>query len=203
MRVKSQVCWPARNSNGSRRTRTVSRTYRAIFFSFIIHTDLLNRFAPRIYARQRLALDQLAHSDTIYPVFPDSAFTTTEFSFGTPPRTMRRETYDAFGSWRAITALGDYSEEEGDRLAIHFPPGAALVFPALIVRFTFTPIKHGETRYLFQQFYNAAVGRWVNQGFMGDADFSNEPGWAAHQERRWERVESTIAAMSRIGDVFV
>ncbi|KAJ7479914.1 hypothetical protein FB451DRAFT_1031487 [Mycena latifolia] len=185
--------------------------------SLIDITDLLERFAPRIHARQTLTLEQLAENNTVYPAFDGSVFTTVEFSLGNVPPAICRETYNAYGSWRAITALGDYDanlggwllwfrENEGDRLAIRFPPGATFVFPASIVRYCFSPVRRGEKRYLFQQFYNAAVGRWVDQGFRSDSDYAAMSGreeWETHQDRRWERVTVTIDAMSKVDEIFV
>ncbi|KAJ7458849.1 hypothetical protein FB451DRAFT_1046512, partial [Mycena latifolia] len=178
---------------------------------------LLQRFAPRVYACQNLQLEKLAENDTVYPAFDGSAYMTAEFSFGDVPALIRRETYDTFGSWRAITALGDYDadlggwflwirEKEGDRVAIRFPPGATVVFPASIVRYSFSPIARGEKRYLFQQFFNAAAGRWVDQGFQSDGDFANAVStaeWQAHQAYRWDRVTVTTSAMSKINELFV
>ncbi|KAJ7631461.1 hypothetical protein DFH06DRAFT_936417, partial [Mycena polygramma] len=74
----------------------------------------------------------------------------------------------------AITTLGDYGDDSawflywhecsGDRVAIRCPPGTTLLVPASIVRYSFSALKKGERRYLFQQFFDAGVSRWVERG---------------------------------------
>ncbi|KAJ7747598.1 hypothetical protein B0H14DRAFT_2636739 [Mycena olivaceomarginata] len=115
------------------------------------------------------------------PGLPGSVFTTAEFSFANPSAVMTRTTGDQFRSWCAITTFSDYGddsawffywpEEEGDRFVIACPPGTTLVVPASIVRSSFSALKKGETCFIFQQYFNVAVGRWVENGFKLDSDF--------------------------------
>ncbi|KAJ7484896.1 hypothetical protein B0H11DRAFT_2231561 [Mycena galericulata] len=178
---------------------------------------LVKRIAPRMHAHQEVLIDALAQKDTVYPAFLGSVFTTAELSFGVSANAVAtRDTYDAFGSFRAFTALGMYHgdwswfvyfrEAEGDRVAIRFPVGATLVVPTSIVRYSFTAVPKGQRRYIFQQYFNAAAGRWVEQGFMSDSEYPNAASteeYAAHQKRRADRVYSTYHMMSKLHELFI
>ncbi|KAJ7178516.1 hypothetical protein C8R43DRAFT_1117893 [Mycena crocata] len=178
---------------------------------------LFRRFFVRMEAHQRAQIEGLGQRQKVYPAFAHSPFTTAEFSFGNTPSVMRRNTYDKFGSVRSLTTLGTYGgvhsawflywpEEEGDRVAIHCPPGTTLIIPASIVRYGFTRIQPGETRYVFQQSFNAAVGRWVDHGFMSDVDFAvacTDEERIAHEEWRSQRWQSGMEYFSRLDEVFV
>lgn len=173
--------------------------------------------APRRHALQTVKMDQLAARENVYPAFPGSVFTTAQFSFCNTMSLLRHNTYDEFGSVRALTILGRFEgdtggwlmywrEEDGDRLVIRCPPGTTVLIPASVVRYCFTAIKTGETRFVFEQFFNAALGRWVEQGFRSDVDYADEVSaqeFAAHQERRHNRVESTMRLMSKVDEMFV
>ncbi|KAJ7785389.1 hypothetical protein B0H14DRAFT_2400653, partial [Mycena olivaceomarginata] len=173
--------------------------------------------APRMYAHQALQLERLAAEENLRPAFPGSVFTTAEFSFANPSAVMTRTTGDQFGSWRAITTFGNYGddsawflywpEEEGDRFAVACPPGTTLVVPASIVRSSFSALKKGETRFIFQQYFNAAVGRWVENGFKSDSDFEGEASTSEWEtsviRRRYRRVDEVLGRLSDVNELFV
>ncbi|KAJ7456325.1 hypothetical protein B0H11DRAFT_1739365, partial [Mycena galericulata] len=176
---------------------------------------LLRKIAPQMYAHQEVLLDQLAEKDTVYPAFLGSVFSTAEISFGNAASLAERDTYDAFGSFRAFTALGTYDndfswfvyfrEDEGDRVAIRFPVGATLLVPTSVVRYCFTAVPKGQRRHIFQQYFNAAAGRWVEQGFVSDSEFPDSvsvPELAMHALRRGDRVDSTYHMMSKLNELF-
>ncbi|KAJ7796345.1 hypothetical protein B0H14DRAFT_2390770, partial [Mycena olivaceomarginata] len=122
-----------------------------------------------------------------------------------------------FGSLCAVTVLGNYDpavsswflywpEEEGDRFALCCPPGTTLLIPASIVRYTFSEIRQGETRYLFQQYFSTALSRWVEHGGKSDADFEaglSAEDRAARHLARFDRVQSRLGLLSRVGELFV
>ncbi|KAJ7144884.1 hypothetical protein C8R43DRAFT_1130307 [Mycena crocata] len=178
---------------------------------------LLRRIAPRMFTHQILQIEQVTEKEDVHPAFP-GAFTTAQFSFGNTydNQPFRRDTYERFGSFHVFTFLGNYGpaetwffywrEEEGDRIAICCPVGSTVVVPTSIVRYGFTSIQKGETRYIFEQFFNAAIGRWVDQGCMSDAEYAeqaSEDEWLANEARRSQRVGGTVHLMSRVGDLFV
>lgn len=163
---------------------------------------------------QIMPVPQLNDNDHLAPGFSGSPFTTAQFNLGNGMNILRRDTYDDFGSLRAVTVLGDYDpavsswfmywpEEEDERFALCCPPGTTLLIPGSIVRYTFSEIQQGETRYLFQQYFNAALGRWVEHGGMSNADF--EAGLSAEDRavRNLGRVQSRLALLSRVGELFV
>ncbi|KAJ6452139.1 hypothetical protein C8R47DRAFT_1061700 [Mycena vitilis] len=180
-------------------------------------TELLRQYAPRRHAQQKSQIEQLIENDLVTPAFEGSAFTTAQFNLGNGMSLLGRNTYDEFGSLRAITVLGEYDpmesswflywhEEECDRFALYCPPGTTLLVPGSIVRWAFSAIKQGETRYLFQQYFNAALGRWVEQGFRSDADFEEEASeeeWMELFHERRVRVITKTALLSRLDEFYV
>ncbi|KAJ7740756.1 hypothetical protein DFH07DRAFT_751443 [Mycena maculata] len=169
-----------------------------------------------MHARQVITIDQLTEVENLYPAFDATAFTTAEFTFGNSPNDWTRNTYDEFGSVRIVTTLGEYGpysswlmywhEEEGDRMVIYCPPGTTVLIPGSVVRWGFTALKKGDTRYTFQQYFNAAVGRWVDQGFRSDADFAKKATaeeWNLYEDARFERVESRMRLFSKLEELFV
>jgi hypothetical protein len=126
-------------------------------------------------------MEKLTTQEQVHPVLAGSVFTTAEFSFNNPGTVMKHDIGDQFGSLRAITTLSEYGDESGwflywhegtqDRFAIACPPGTTLLIPGSIIRYSFTAIKKGETHFVFQQYFNAAVGRWVENGFKSDTEY--------------------------------
>ncbi|KAJ7167276.1 hypothetical protein C8R43DRAFT_945717 [Mycena crocata] len=178
--------------------------------------DLLQRFMPRKYAHQQLMMQQLDEKELSYPAFPGSPFTTAEFNFNNIYSVMTDNPEDEFGSVRALTVLGVYGVASAwlfywpangqDRMAIRCPPGTTLLIPASIVRYAFSALYKGETRYLVQQYYIAALGRWIQNGFRSDTDFQNlstDEEWEAHEVRRLGRVESVMRSFSKVDELYV
>ncbi|KAJ7704631.1 hypothetical protein B0H14DRAFT_2338433 [Mycena olivaceomarginata] len=181
--------------------------------------DLLQRIAPRRYAQQLVRIQQLHDNNFVSPAFQGSAFTTAQFNFGNGMSIIGRDTYDEFGSLRALTVLGDYDPVEGswflywpgeedDRFALYCPPGTTLLIPGSVVRYAFSAIQKGETRYIFQQYFSAALGRWVEHGLKSDAAHdealqSSDEERAADHEICKERVEHQVALMSHVDELFL
>ncbi|KAF7372730.1 hypothetical protein MSAN_00478300 [Mycena sanguinolenta] len=179
---------------------------------------LLQRTAPRRHTYQALQMEELVEKQ-YHPAFRGSVFSTAEFGFGEPSTVMRRSPYDAFGSLRAITTLGDYSadggwflywhEEAGECCAMHCPPGTTLLVPASVVQYGFSAIEKDETRFTFEQYFNAAVGRWLYQGFRSDAEYEehilsiesgNELDWKLEIS---DRVDAQLALYSTLDELYV
>ncbi|KAJ7169398.1 hypothetical protein B0H12DRAFT_1246921 [Mycena haematopus] len=178
---------------------------------------LLQRVAPRIHADQSVKMNLLAIETQVHPAFPGSAFTTAEFNFSSPDAQMKRDIGDRFGSLRAITTLGAYSdesgwflywhEEDGDRFAITCPPGTTLLVPVSVVRYGFSATKQGETRFVFQQYFDTASGRWVENGFKSDTDFEGEASEAEWAEslfrRKYGRVDEIMRSLVYVNELYV
>ncbi|KAF7333063.1 hypothetical protein MVEN_02370900 [Mycena venus] len=196
-------------------------------FKFIAayQNHLLHQFAPHCHAHQIMQIEQLqvfpvpqlTKHNHLAPAFPGSPFTTAQFNLGNGMNIMKRDAYDDFGSLRVVTVLGNYDpaqslwflywpEEEGDRFTLCCPPGTTVLIPASIVCYAFSEIQQGETRYLFQQYFNAALGRWVKHGGLSDADFKvglSMVDWAACHLGRFDCVQSRLVLLSRVGELFM
>ncbi|KAJ7637528.1 hypothetical protein DFH06DRAFT_1002235 [Mycena polygramma] len=173
------------------------------------------QFAPRRYAQQDTQVQAIMAHDSVTPAFEGSVFTTAQFNFGNGMSLLRRDTYDEFGSIRAITVLGNFNpdnsswflywqDDEEDRIAMRCPPGTTLLVPTNVVRCAFTAIERGETRYLLQQSFNAALGRWVEQGFRSDADFEADLSLeelVVHRHQRRNRVHAKMALFSHLDEL--
>ncbi|KAJ7717167.1 hypothetical protein DFH07DRAFT_762091 [Mycena maculata] len=91
-------------------------------------------------------------------------------------------------------------------MVIYCPPGTTVLTPRSVVRWGFTALEKGDTRYTFQQYFNAAVGRWVDQGFRLDADFAKKATaeeWNLYEDTRFERAESRMRLFSKLEELFV
>jgi hypothetical protein len=182
-----------------------------------IQLDLLQRTASRIHVHQALQVEKLTTEEQVHPVFAGSVFTTAVFSFDNPGTVMKRDIGDQFSSLRAITSLGEYGDENGwflywhkgaqDRFAIACPPGTTLLIPGSIIRYSFTAIKKGETRFVFQKYFNAAVGRWVENGFKSDTEHevgaTVEELQSAFFQRKFRRVFNILERLSLLNELYV
>ncbi|KAJ7017506.1 hypothetical protein C8F04DRAFT_979167, partial [Mycena alexandri] len=77
-----------------------------------------------------------------------------------------------------LTALGTYdSRYRGDIIlwddgwVIRFPPGATILFPAALMRYSFVQVQPGEKQYTFSQYLPAGLARYVGNGYESDAQF--------------------------------
>ncbi|KAJ3830914.1 hypothetical protein F5878DRAFT_550075, partial [Lentinula raphanica] len=94
------------------------------------------------------------------------------------------------------TALGNFDPDHGGHLvlwdlgyAIRFPPGATILIPSALLLHSNLPIQPGEERYSFVQYSSAGIFRWVENGFMSDADFDSSAAATRLAQRRCERKE--------------
>ncbi|KAJ7832593.1 hypothetical protein B0H13DRAFT_2370886 [Mycena leptocephala] len=193
--------YPHQVVNGAANGRAVQSLVDSAEFKALAayQNHLLERVAPCRYAYQALQMQRLATEEQVHAAFPGSVFTTAEFSFARPESAMVRNTYDHFGSFRALTILGDYGidsawflywcEEAGDRVAVYCPPGTTLLVPGSVVRYGFSALRRGEMRFVFQQFYNAAVGRWGRE-------------WVSFH-RHYIRVQTALDMLSTLSELYV
>jgi hypothetical protein len=100
--------------------------------------------------------------------FEGSVFTTADFSFGDIPDVSRKDNWDVFHTWRAMTCISKWDSFSNrviiprDNHDIPFPPGSTLLMPTAVKRYFFTSTRPGDKCYLFQQYFNAGADRWVD-----------------------------------------
>ncbi|KAJ7165384.1 hypothetical protein C8R46DRAFT_828098, partial [Mycena filopes] len=97
-----------------------------------------------------------------------SAFSTAEFTFGNSHVVTRRNPRDVIHGLRAITLLGDFRVcfcvvQEND-LALRCTPGSTVFIAGSVTDYYFTKVDKNETRYQFQQYFDACVQRWIDHG---------------------------------------
>ncbi|KAJ7178677.1 hypothetical protein C8R43DRAFT_871348, partial [Mycena crocata] len=174
---------------------------------------LLKQFAPRMQAYMKAQLEALQDKCAIAPAFPDSAFSTAEFSFGDAPAFSGKSFFDAIHSFRAITVLGVFDPNHSsicvlpaDNIAFRCPPGTTFLLPGSVTEYFFSNVRKGEKRYLFQQFFHAGVQRYMDRGFRSDVKYdmkATAEEKAEVEKRLGARVPFTVKLLSRENELFV
>ncbi|KAJ7455963.1 hypothetical protein B0H11DRAFT_1620996, partial [Mycena galericulata] len=83
----------------------------------------------------------------------------------------RRDLGDHPAAFRAITALGQYLHTEGalilwtHRVVVEFPPGSSFIFPAALVRYSFTSVEKPGWQMLVSQSCSAGLHGYVANRF--------------------------------------
>ncbi|KAJ7229584.1 hypothetical protein C8J57DRAFT_989399, partial [Mycena rebaudengoi] len=132
-------------------------------------------FAPRLHAYSENAVDLIfTHDPELRRVYP-GVFSAVEFHLGgleSPPRLHDR---DFLHGWRALTSFGKYDSRFGgdlilwdEGLVIHFPPGATVLFPVALMRYSFCAVRDGETHYNFSQYMPSGLFRYIDNGYRSD-----------------------------------
>ncbi|KAJ7025069.1 hypothetical protein C8F04DRAFT_1269679 [Mycena alexandri] len=182
------------------------------FFSLLAahQNALLRQLAPRVYAYMRAQLDALEERHAIAPAFPGSAFSTAEFTFGNSLLHNCHSARDAIHSLRVITLLGNFETcicvIPADNLAIHCVPGTTVFIAGSVKNYYFTKVRANETRYLFQQYFDVIVQRYIDRGFRCDVKYEAE---ATEQEiaqvetNMVNRVAFTMKLLSRLHEIHV
>ncbi|KAJ7873795.1 hypothetical protein B0H14DRAFT_2343917 [Mycena olivaceomarginata] len=160
-----------------------------------------------------MPVPQLNDNDHLAPAFAGSPFTMTQFNLGNGMNIMKCDAYDDFGSLCAVTVLGNYDpavsswflywpEEEGDRFALCCPPGTTLLIPASTVRYAFSEIRQGETRYLSNSTSTQRSGAGLSTGVCRMR--TSRLGFSADRApRNLDRFQSRLVLLSRVGELFV
>ncbi|KAJ6542988.1 hypothetical protein B0H19DRAFT_884226, partial [Mycena capillaripes] len=100
-----------------------------------------------------------------------SVFSAVTFEFGGPhlqtTPTGQPDHYEA-GTWSVLTALRKYSHLHGGHiilwnlgLVVSFPPGATILIPTGIIRYSFVKVREGDHRYAVLQWAGAGITRWL------------------------------------------
>ncbi|KAJ3965891.1 hypothetical protein EV361DRAFT_809967, partial [Lentinula raphanica] len=155
-------------------------------------------YAYRTYVYNQMTLGDLCSwNHKLQCFFPRSAWAACTINFGS--YTVSYPHVDqanlCFG-WCAITALGNFDPDYGGHLvlwdlgyAVRFPPGATILIPLVLLVHSNLPIWPEEEHYSFVQYSSAGIFRWVENGFMSDADFDSRADAQESVRRTRERKE--------------
>ncbi|KAJ7081652.1 hypothetical protein B0H15DRAFT_753351, partial [Mycena belliarum] len=120
-------------------------------------------FAARMYKLfdEALAQYEMHYTGSERPYY-FSVFSAATFHLGNKCRTMVED--DLPWGWSALTALGNYNPDKGGHiilwdlnLVVCFPPGATILIPRTLVRYSFVKVNENESRYCLVQFTPAPV----------------------------------------------
>ncbi|KAJ7847058.1 hypothetical protein B0H13DRAFT_1532904, partial [Mycena leptocephala] len=96
--------------------------------------------------------------------------------------------------WSSLSALGKYAHLHGGHiifwdlgLVICFPPGATILFPAGLLRYSFVKVRAGEHRYAVLQWAGGGISRWLANGRLSDLDFAVKASKEEHTAREERR----------------
>ncbi|KAJ7916472.1 hypothetical protein B0H13DRAFT_1609353, partial [Mycena leptocephala] len=147
---------------------------------------------PRLLAYVRHTKDVLMANDpTLRDNCTGGAFPAVEFFLGSDESPPTLHDLDMMWSWRALTALGEYNARWGGELILwdekkifKFPPGATFLFPGRLIRYSFTQVRCSfSSEYSFGQYAHAGLFRYVENGFMSEANFE-ATAWKLQREAR-------------------
>ncbi|KAJ7020554.1 hypothetical protein C8F04DRAFT_974141, partial [Mycena alexandri] len=169
---------------------------------------VLQQLALRVHAYMRSQLDLLEEHHAITPAFPRTAFSSAEFTFGNSHLHTRRNPHDALHGLRAITILGDYDicvcVIPADNIAVQCPPGTTVFIAGCVKDYYFTKVGKKETCYLFQQYFDASVQRWIDHGFRSDVKYEAEATFeeiATVETNMANRVPLTMKLFGRLHEI--
>ncbi|KAJ6454920.1 hypothetical protein C8R47DRAFT_1082910 [Mycena vitilis] len=137
-------------------------------------------FAPRLWNETREVIDAVTANDcslhlpmhqTNEGPYQPTAFSEIQYRFSVPDSVPRRELNDEPFAFRAVTAVGQYGVSEGqltlwnERVIVEFPPGSTFVFPATLVRYSFTTVEKPGWQMLITQSCAVGLRNHVASGF--------------------------------------
>ncbi|KAK7022082.1 hypothetical protein R3P38DRAFT_2532923, partial [Favolaschia claudopus] len=143
--------------------------------------------------------------DAVYPC-ETSVFSAITLELGGPHRIL-----SPFGphghfdpsTWCIITSLGIYDFRLGGHIilwdigwVLQFPPGASILLPPGLVRYSFVKVRPHESRYLLIQFAGSGIRRFFENGERKDEEFAAEATRDEFVEREAKRRESHLGALA-------
>ncbi|KAJ6450235.1 hypothetical protein C8R47DRAFT_1084496 [Mycena vitilis] len=170
---------------------------------------MLHAVAPRVWNEDRQVIDAVLENDCslhlpmqLVDVGPNqpTAFSEIQYQFSVPDSQPRRELDDEPGSFRAVTALGNYDSEEGrlilwrERAIVKFPPGSTFIFPGALVRYSFTAVEKPGWQMLISQSCAVGLRGFVANGF--EDRYSGQRRFASKAEAKAARNEKAEQAVS-------
>ncbi|KAJ7083933.1 hypothetical protein B0H15DRAFT_784575, partial [Mycena belliarum] len=159
-------------------------------------------------------LDELLDADDkVSTPFPDSVFTTCKISFCDAPSVAEKNEDAACETMEAVTIIGNYDHTKRgqfvsweDGKIVQVRSGSTVLFPAGTKRYSFLAVAPNETRYLFRQYCNAGVLRWIEKGGRSDQEWEDSvppEELATLKEMRAALGAASIKSFSKISDIFV
>ncbi|KAK7023735.1 hypothetical protein R3P38DRAFT_2531780, partial [Favolaschia claudopus] len=167
---------------------------------------LLEAYCPTAFAaleEQKTKMLQY-DPDAVYPC-ETSVFSAITLELGGPHRILSpfgpQGRFDPF-TWCIITSLGVYDFRLGGHIILWdigwiltFPPGASILLPPGLVRYSFIKVQAHEWRYLLIQYAGSGIRRFFENGERTDGEFAADASRAEFLEREVERRESHLAAV--------
>ncbi|KAJ7028876.1 hypothetical protein C8F04DRAFT_963409, partial [Mycena alexandri] len=145
--------------------------------------------------------------------YKHSVFTTTEVEYSDAPQTVHKNIQAAFDTMEAITVLGNWNHRTGggvwfpqDKALVELVPGATVLIPAGTKPYSLVGVRPHEKQFVFRQFCNAGVLRWVKKGLRSDTEFeqgASPDELAAWEEYRVLRGRAALKKFSRLNEVYV
>ncbi|KAJ7601267.1 hypothetical protein DFH06DRAFT_1010621, partial [Mycena polygramma] len=176
------------------------------------HNTIHNSFSPKLHAYTANGTDLIFKYDSNLRREFEGIFPAAEFDLGELGSAPRLQDRDLTHGWRALTALGNYDSRYGgdiilwdDGWVIRFPPGATILFPAAVMRYSFVDVLPGEKQYTFSQYSPAGLYRYITNGYKSDSAFERETSareMEAVKSGRRRRMEAALKMYSRL-DEFV
>ncbi|KAJ7719392.1 hypothetical protein B0H16DRAFT_1336722, partial [Mycena metata] len=157
-------------------------------------TCVFSIFAKHLYDyySQVVTRYEGAYTGASHPLW-FGVFSAATFHLG--PKIYRAMEHDLAWGWTAITALGDYHPGQGGHiilwdlnLVVHFPPGATILLPRALVRYSFVKIRPDETRYTLIQFTPAPIINFSINGGASDVEFAANATREMHEARELDRL---------------
>ncbi|KAJ7138905.1 hypothetical protein C8R46DRAFT_921768 [Mycena filopes] len=158
-------------------------------------------------------IDELVRRQIVAPPYKHSVFTTVQIEHSLEPKTVHKNVQAAFDTMEAITVLGHWNHKKGggvwlsgDDSVLELIPGATFIVPTGSKAYSMVGVGPGERQYLFRQFCNAGVLRWVEKVGRSDTEFEadalpeEKSAWAEHRARRGNEA---LKKFSRLADIYV
>ncbi|KAJ7922178.1 hypothetical protein B0H13DRAFT_1603935, partial [Mycena leptocephala] len=174
------------------------------------HNTILQSFAPKIYAYTENTTDLIYKFDENLRREFDGVFPAAEFDLGELGSAPRLQDRDVLHGWRALTALGMYNSRYGgdiilwdDGFVIRFPPGATILFPAALMRYSFVEVQAGEKQYTLSQYSPAGLYRYITNGYVNDSTFermADKRAMETMHRARGRRLEAGVNMYSRLDE---
>ncbi|KAK7019005.1 hypothetical protein R3P38DRAFT_3200302 [Favolaschia claudopus] len=141
--------------------------------------------------------------DAQYPC-PASIFSAVTVELGGPHcRTDWRGEVPPYqpDSWAVLTAIGDYRYTQGGHvifwefgIVVQFPPGACILLPPGLVRYSFVEVPDHQSRHSILQWAGSGIERYLHNRDVTDSDFARFATEAEHDEREARRHRDHITA---------
>ncbi|KAJ7680860.1 hypothetical protein DFH06DRAFT_973391, partial [Mycena polygramma] len=173
-------------------------------------TAIHESFSPKLYAYTKNATELIHSFDSTLRREFQGAFPAAEFDLGELGSAPRLQDKDLLHGWRALTALGNYDSRYGgdiilwdDGFIIRFPPGATILFPAALMRYSFVSVRPGEKQYAFSQYSPAGLYRYITNGYVSDRTIEgnrDKRAVEAVKRARGRRLEAAIDMYSTLNE---